>query len=149
MREDMGLPMMVATIPRWSSFSRPWLSGQMCVSIDSMCVSPEQTPNSASGCAASGSSAGAKYLRAARSALPLGLAHARIDLIGLSMTLRKAVTSAACRAAGLAPVGHRAVRGSGLRQGLWLRVRSSAWGLTQYSGTHGARGTCPGAPPGY
>ena len=62
MRDDMGLPMMVATIPRWSSFSRPWLSGQTCVSIDSVCVRPEHTPNSASGCAASGNNAGAKYL---------------------------------------------------------------------------------------
>ena len=88
MREDMGLPTMVATMPKWSIFSRPWLSGHTCVSMDSRCVSPEHTPKSASGAAASGSRRGARYLRvqgqglAGRSAELLvcaGPANSRLD----------------------------------------------------------------------
>ena len=63
MRHDMGVPIMVATIPRWSSFSRPWLSGQTCVNVDMRCVVPEHAVNSMSGCAASGNRAGASALR--------------------------------------------------------------------------------------
>jgi len=60
----MGVPMMVQTMPRWSSFSRPWLSGQTCVNADIRCVMPEHTPNTMSGCAASGHQAGATALHA-------------------------------------------------------------------------------------
>ena len=59
----MGVPMMVATMPRWSSFSRPWLSGQTCVSADMRCVMPEHTVNTARGRAASGNRLWATALR--------------------------------------------------------------------------------------
>lgn len=61
--DDIGLPMIVATIPRWSNFSKPWLSGHTCVSMDMKCVSPEHMPNIASGPAASGSREGARKLQ--------------------------------------------------------------------------------------
>ena len=61
--EDIGLPMIVATIPRWSSFSKPWLSGHTWVSMDMKCVNPEHIPNIVSGPAASGSRKGARTLQ--------------------------------------------------------------------------------------
>ena len=63
MRHDRGVPIMVATMPRWSSFSRPWLSGQTCVNADMRCVMPELIAKTMSGCAASGHQAGASALR--------------------------------------------------------------------------------------
>jgi hypothetical protein len=49
MRLLIGLPMMRATMPRWSAFSRLWLSGNTCPRADSRCVAPAAKQNMASG----------------------------------------------------------------------------------------------------
>jgi hypothetical protein len=49
MRLLIGLPMMRATMPRWSAFSRLWLSGYTCPRADSRCVAPAAKQNMASG----------------------------------------------------------------------------------------------------
>lgn len=49
MRLLIGLPMMRATMPRWSAFSKLWLSGNTCPRADSRCVAPAAKQNMASG----------------------------------------------------------------------------------------------------
>ena len=49
MRLLMGLPMIRATMPRWSAFSRLWLSGNTCPRADSRCVAQAAKQNMASG----------------------------------------------------------------------------------------------------
>lgn len=64
-----GVPMMVATMPRWSHFSSRWLSGYTWVMADIMCVTAVQAQKTARA-APPGSSAAEHRTDTRRKAIP-------------------------------------------------------------------------------